>query len=66
MKARSEFYIYHDKFQALSSKAIDWFLRRQKYKKESPEWQICNLKRQIYMREAIYNLKKAVKWLKRS
>lgn len=55
----SEFYIYHDKFQDLSNKAIDWYIKSWKYKIDSDERTICRLKRNIYMREALSCLKKA-------
>jgi hypothetical protein len=50
---RSEVFIYHDKFQDLSDKAIDFFIKSIKYLPESEEWQICRLKERIYNREAI-------------
>jgi hypothetical protein len=53
---KSEFYIHHDKFQELSDKAIDYFIKSREFKMNSPEWQICRLKRQIYWKQAIKHL----------
>ena len=55
------FYIYHNKFQDLSNKAIDWYLKSSKFKYESNEWKICRLKQDIYKTEAKKYLLKAVK-----
>lgn len=52
----SDFYIHHDKFQDLSDKAIDWYVKSFKFKYQSPEWQICRLKQQIYMNQALRHL----------
>lgn len=57
-----EFRSQHQKFQEYSDTAIDWFIRSTKFKYGSPEWKICRLKRQIYMREAIKHLEEAMKW----
>ena len=58
---KDSFYINHNKFQNYSDKAIDWYLKSRKFKRNSDEWQICILKKRIYNKEAIKYLKKAVK-----
>jgi hypothetical protein len=55
----NDFYIYHAKFQELSTKALDWYLKSLKFKPNNPEWQICRLKREIYAKKALVYLKKA-------
>ena len=62
-KIRSEFYIEHDKFQDLSDKAMEWFVKSFKYPAGSDEYKICHLKSNLYMREALNHLKKAEKEL---
>ena len=59
----NNFYINHAKFQDLSNKALDWFIRSWKYKIGSDERKICCLKQRIYNREAVEYLNKAVKEL---
>lgn len=59
----SNFYIYHAKFQDLSDKAVDWFVKGWKFKPNSYERQICDLKSKIYKREAMKYLNKANKEL---
>lgn len=57
---KSDFYIHHDKFQELSDKATDYFIKSWKFKTNSPEWQICRLKRQIYWKQAIKHLNETI------
>ena len=59
----NNFQLNHAQFQGLSNKAIDWFIKSFKFKPQSPEWQICRLKRKIYMKKAIEYLKEANKCL---
>ena len=61
---RSDFYIFHARFQDLENRAVDWFIRSWKYKVNSDEWKVCRLKQAILKREAMNNLDKAVKELK--
>ena len=61
-KIPSEFYIHHDKFQDLSDKAVDFFIKSFKFEYESPEWKICRLKQSIYMKEALKHLKETQKY----
>lgn len=58
---KSDFYISHNKFQDLSNKALDWYLKSGKFQYNSNEWKICRLKQDIYNQEAMKYLKKAVK-----
>ena len=60
----NNFYIYHNKFQDLSDKAIDWYLKSGKWKYNSDQWQICRLKQGMYKKEAMKYLKKCVKEMK--
>lgn len=64
MKIKSEFWINVAKFQALSDKAVDWTIKSWKYKVGSPEYKICKLKREIYMRDALEFLDEAGKELR--
>jgi len=59
MKKLTDFYINHDKFQDLSNKAIDWTIKSWKFRHNSPEWKVCKLKREIFMRDALEYLDKA-------
>lgn len=59
----NEFLINHKKFQHLSDVAQDWFVKSFKYPENSEEFQICRLKRKMYMREAMKYLKEANKWI---
>ena len=60
---KSEFYIYHNKFQDFSDKALDWFIRSWKYAYNSDEWKVCRLKQSILKRKAMEYLDKAGKEL---
>lgn len=59
MDLPSEFYINCEKSRQLTLKSVDWFIRSWKFKHGSLEWQICRLKREIYMRDAIKLVKEA-------
>lgn len=61
---KSELNIYHNKYQELSTKALDWFIKSLDYMPETEEWQICRLKEKIYEREAQEYLKKFEKGIK--
>lgn len=50
-------FVYHDKFQELSDKGIDLFIKSLKYPPDSLEQQICRLKGEIYKRESLKYLK---------
>lgn len=60
---RSEFYIHHAKFQDLTDKALDWYIKSLKFKRKSDEWTICRLKERIYTRQAIKHLIASTKYL---
>ena len=64
-KVPSEFYIHHDKFQDLSNKALDWFIKGFKFDYGSDEWQICKLKQRIFNKEAMRHLELAQKYLRK-
>ena len=59
------FDIHHSQFQLLSDRAIDWFIKSLKFKEGSPEREICILKRKLYMRDALKELRKAIKCLQK-
>lgn len=58
---RSEFYIYHNKFQDLSDKAIDWLIKSFKLKYRSLEWKVCRANYELLKNEAMKHLKEAIK-----
>ena len=58
---KTDFYIFHNKFQHYSDRSIDWYIKSWKYKYKSDEWKICRLKMSIYMKESMKNLKKMLK-----
>lgn len=60
----NNFELVHKQFQFYLDKAIDWFLKSFKFRYGSEEWQICRLKRKMFMRKAIGYLKEANKILK--
>ena len=61
---KSDFYIAHARFQDLSNKALDWFIRSWNFKVNSDEWRVCLLKQKILNRKAGECLADAVKELK--
>lgn len=57
----SSFYINHAKFQRYADLSLDFFLKRTKFKKGSYERQICDIKKEMFWKEAKKYLKKAQK-----
>jgi hypothetical protein len=62
-KIPNDFYIEHDKFQELSDKSTNWFIKSFDCKFDGYEFQICRLKSKMYFRDALVHLKKANKLL---
>lgn len=62
---RSEFFIDLTRFCKYVDKSVDWFLKGCKFKKESPEKQICLLKQEICLREARKYLRRANRMVER-
>lgn len=54
-----QFHIHHAEFQSLLDESIDWLINSWKFKRGSLEWKVCQLKREIYMRDALTELRKA-------
>jgi hypothetical protein len=61
----TDFWIFNVKFNNLIDEATDWFLKSRKFKKKSPERQICLLREEICRREAKKYNKKILKILER-
>lgn len=60
---RSEFYINLTKGCVAIDKSVGWYLNSFNFGKRSLERQICELKRQLYMRDAKKYIRKAEKCL---
>ena len=52
----SDFYIHHSKSIKLSEKAVDWLIKSWRWEKDTPEYQICMLKRKMYRRDSAEEL----------
>ncbi len=63
MKISSDFYIFHNKFQDFSNRALDWFIKSWNFKWESDEWKVCLLKQRIFNKKGMEYLDLAVKEL---
>lgn len=63
---KSSFYINLAKCCKYTDDAVDWYLKKFKFKNKSPERQICELKQQIYKRQAMKHLRYATKEIERS
>lgn len=47
-----------DEIEKYNDKALDWYFRSLKFKRNSDEWMICRLKFKIYKRKAVGFAKK--------